>query len=135
VYRTYSKVLQFDTFDERLEYLKIGGGIGSATFGFDRFINQRFYKSREWQDLRQYIIARDQGCDLGVIGYDIFEKPHVHHMNPISLENIVRHEEVVLNPEFLILTSQKTHNAIHYGTDNPYPKIVTKRTPRDTNLW
>ena len=136
LYRTYSNVSRFDTFEERFEYLKLSGGVGRATFGFDRFVNQRFYKSREWRSVRDEILIRDNGCDLGIPGYEIHVDPHVHHMNPISLDNIVHNEEWILNPEFLILTTQRTHNAIHYGSDHiPHPKIVTKRTPRDTKLW
>lgn len=134
--KRYSELIRFETFDERLAYLKIGGAVGRATFGFDRLINQRFYKSREWQDVRRFVLLRDQGCDLGVPGYDIYEAPHVHHMNPISLENIVQHEECIFEPEMLITTSQRTHNAIHYGSDvNLYPKIVTRRMPGDTTPW
>jgi hypothetical protein len=134
--RTYSELSKLNTFDDRLEYLKLGGGVGRATFGFDRLVNQRFYKSREWQMVRSEVIVRDNGCDLGIEGYDIYEEPHVHHMNPMSLENIVHHEEMILNPEFLILTTQRTHNSIHYGTDeNMYPKIVTSRRLGDTKLW
>jgi hypothetical protein len=134
--RRYSELVRFPTFDERFAYLKMSGGVGRATFGFDRLVNQRFYKSREWLDIRNEVIVRDNGCDLGVEGYEIFEAPHIHHMNPMSLDNIRHHEEWILNPEFLILTSHKTHNAIHYGSDQDlYPKIVTSRKPGDTRLW
>lgn len=133
--RKYSELIRFNTFEERFDYLKMSGGVGRATFGFDRFVNQRFYKSREWQDVRNHIIVRDNGCDLGIEGYEIHERPLVHHMAPISLDNIVNNADWVLNPEFLILTTHKTHNAIHFGVDNPYPKVVTSRTPRDTKLW
>jgi hypothetical protein len=134
--KKYSELVRFHTFDERFDYLKMSGSVGRATFGFDRLVNQRFYKSREWQNVRNEIIIRDNGCDLGVEGYDIFDAPHIHHMNPISLDNIAHHEEWILNPEFLILTTQKTHNAIHYGSDyHLYPKIVVSRKPGDTRLW
>jgi hypothetical protein len=134
--RTYSELIQFNTFDERYDYLKLGGGVGRATFGFDRFVNQRFYKSREWRDVRDHVIIRDEGCDLGIPGYEIHVDLHVHHMNPIAIDNILHNEDWIINPEFLILTTQKTHNAIHYGSNAKlYPKIVTQRTPRDTKLW
>jgi hypothetical protein len=133
--RTYSELSRFDTFDERFEYLKLSGGVGRETFGFDRYLNQIFYKSMEWQTLRHEIIIRDNGCDLGIEGFDIHVNPHIHHMNPVTRDDILHHEEWILNPEYLILTTQKTHNAIHYGGFYPYPKIVTERTPRDTRLW
>ena len=134
--RTYSDLVQFDTFDERYAYLKLSGGVGRATFGFDRYVNQAFYKSREWREVRDHVIIRDEGCDLGIPGYEIHVDPHVHHMNPIAIDNILHNDDWILNSEFLILTTQKTHNAIHYGSDAKiYPKIVTQRTPRDTNLW
>jgi hypothetical protein len=134
--KTYSELTRFLTFEERLEYLKLGGGVGNATFGFDRFINQRFYKLREWQDIRNFVITRDLGCDLGIPGYEIHEGLHVHHMNPITREDIIRHEGHILNPEFLITTNQRTHNAIHYASNAVlYPKVVAQRTPRDTKLW
>lgn len=134
--RTYSELKRVPTFEDRLEYLRIGGGVGQSTFGFDRYLNQQFYRSREWKDLRSYIIVRDQGCDLGVPGYEIHSDLHVHHMNPISVEDIIHHEKDILDPEFLILTTQRTHNAIHYGsTEELYPKVVTERSPRDTKLW
>lgn len=133
--RTYSELERFSTFDERLDYLRMGGGVGNATFGFDRHVNQAFYKSREWKSVRDFVVVRDQGCDLGVIGYEIHVGLHVHHMNPINLEDIVQHQDYILDPEYLIVTTQQTHNAIHYGSENPYPKVVTTRSPRDTRLW
>lgn len=133
--KRYSELIRFNTFDERFEYLKLSGGIGRSTFGFDRYINQKFYRSREWQNVRQYVIVRDEGCDLGIIGYEIHVNPLIHHMNPMSLDDIIHNDEWILNPEFLILTTHNTHNAIHFGVDNLYPKTVTKRTPRDTKLW
>lgn len=134
--KTYSDLIRYSAFEDRFEYLKLGGGVGRATFGFDRFINQRFYKLREWQDIRNYVITRDRGCDLGIRGYEIYENLHVHHMNPVTREDIIQHEESILNPEFLITVSQRTHNAIHYGSDNvPFPKTVIQRNPNDTKLW
>lgn len=134
--KLYSELETLNTFDERFEYLKIGGGVGHSTFGMDRFINQQFYKLREWQNVRNFVITRDLGCDLGISGYEIHTDLHVHHMNPITREDILQHDEHILDPEFLITTSQRTHNAIHYGSDNKlYPKVVAQRTPRDTKLW
>lgn len=123
------------TFEERFNYLKLSGGVGQATFGFDRYVNQQFYKSREWQDARSFVIARDYGCDLAVPGYEVHSEILIHHMNPMSVHDIVDAEEWILNPEFLITTCKRTHNAIHYGGDDPYPKVVLERSPRDTKLW
>jgi hypothetical protein len=134
--KSYSELSRLRSFDERFEYLKLGGGIGVETFGFDRYLNQRFYQSREWQTVRNEVIIRDNGCDLGIEGYDIFENPHVHHMNPMGVNDIIHDSEYILDPEYLVLTSLKTHNAIHFGSDQDlYPKIVTSRKSGDTRLW
>lgn len=133
--KRYSEMCQLDTFDARFEYLKLGGGVGRSTFGFDRYLNQHFYSSREWHDVRNYVIVRDNGCDLGVDGYEIHVKLLIHHINPMSIDDVVKREEWILDPEFLITTSHDTHNAIHYGGSNPYPRVVLERTPRDTKLW
>jgi len=133
--RTYSDLKFYTTFEERFEYLKLEGGVGARTFGFDRYLNQQFYSSREWQDARQYVIIRDDGCDLGISGYEIGVGPLIHHMNPIRVEDILHREAWILDPEYLVLTTTNTHNAIHFGTEKLYPKVVTTRTPRDTNLW
>lgn len=133
--KAYSWMSEFPTFEERFEYLKLGGGVGHSTFGFDRYINQKFYRSREWQDVRQFVIYRDEGCDLGVPGYEIHVEPLIHHMNPMDVNDILHGESWILNPEYLITTTHHTHNAIHYGGENSYPKVVTERTPQDTKLW
>lgn len=133
--RTYSELSHLTTFDERFEYLRLGGGVGRATFGFDRHVNQLFYTSKEWKDLRYNVISRDNGCDLGIPGYEIQVGPLIHHINPMGLEDILNNEEWILNPEFLITTTHDTHNALHYGTVSPYPKVVLSRTPGDTRLW
>ncbi len=133
--RTYLELTRLNTFDERFEYLKLGGGVGRATFGFDRHINQQFYTSREWEDVRQYVIFRDEGCDLGILGYEIHVKPLIHHMNPMGVNDILHNEAWILDPKFLITTTHNTHNAIHFAGKNPYPKVVTERSPRDTKLW
>lgn len=133
--RTYSALEKLSTFEDRFEYLRLEGGVGRATFGFDRHINQRFYTSREWEDIRQYVIVRDDGCDLGIPGYEIHVDPLIHHINPMSIEDIVHKESWILDPEYLILTTQRTHNDIHFGKRSSYPKVVAQRTPRDTKLW
>lgn len=133
--KRYSELSRLNSFEERLEYLKLGGGVGRATFGFDRYINQRFYASREWKDVRRHVVLRDNGCDLGVLGYEIHLHPLIHHMNPMTPDDILDRDEGMLDPEFLITTTHMTHNAIHYGLDDPYPKVVLERTPHDTKLW
>ncbi len=133
--KSYSELVGLSTFDERFEYLKLGGGVGRATFGFDRHINQQFYMSREWHDIRDHVILRDEGCDLGIVGYEIHVGPLIHHMNPMVACDILHREAWILDPEFLIMTTHNTHNAIHFGAKNPFPKVVIERTPRDTRLW
>jgi hypothetical protein len=133
--RTYSDLSYFETFEERFEYLKLGGVVGESTFGFDRWVNQHFYTSREWKSSRDYVITRDYGCDLGISGYEIHHGLLVHHMNPVSLDDIVHGEEWILDPEFLITTSHRTHNAIHYGNSNNLPRVVIERKVGDTTLW
>lgn len=133
--KNYSDLSNLTTFDERFEYLKLGGGVGRSTFGFDRYINQQFYMSHEWQSVRQFVIVRDNGCDLGIFDHEIHVGPLIHHMNPMNAEDILHNEEWILDPEFLILTNHNTHNAIHFGTNKIMPKVVTERSPRDTKLW
>lgn len=133
--RRYSDLINLDSFEERFEYLKLGGEVGASTFGFDRYVNQAFYTSREWRSIRQRVLIRDNGCDLGVFGFEIHVSPLIHHMNPVGLSDIVNRDESILDPDFLITTSKKTHNAIHYGTPSPYPKVVTARVAGDTRLW
>lgn len=133
--RSYSELQKFQTFEERFEYLKLGGQVGMSTFGFDRHINQSFYHSNQWKSARDEVILRDNGCDLGVFGYEINVEILIHHMNPISVEDIVHGEEWILNPEYLITTTKMTHQAIHYGFEHSYPPIVVARSPNDTKLW
>jgi hypothetical protein len=133
--RSYSEMANYETFDERFEYLKLGGGVGRATFGFDRHINQQFYTSPEWHSVRNHILIRDNGCDLGIIGYEIHVNALIHHMNPMDVNDILHRESWILDPEFLVLTTNLTHNNIHFGVDRKLPKVVTERTPSDTKLW
>jgi hypothetical protein len=133
--RSYTELCFLDTFEERFDYLQIRGNVGSQTFGHDRWLNQRFYHSREWQHVRDYVVARDLGCDLGVPGYEIFAELLVHHMNPLILEDLAEGRDRALDPEFLITTSKRTHNAIHYGDANLLPQPVVARQPGDTRLW
>jgi hypothetical protein len=133
--RTYHELQKYQTFEDRFEYLKLGGGIGQATFGHDRYINQQFYRSFEWKRARDLVIHRDNGCDLGVIGYEIHTDILIHHINPMTVDDIVNGEEWIIDPEYLITTTLGTHNAIHYGTDIQVPKVVLERTPGDTKLW
>ena len=135
VTKTYGELITFPTFEERLEYLRLGGGVGHATFGFDRHINQHFYRSHEWKRVRRLVLLRDNGCDLGIPGYEIHVEPLIHHINPLSVEDVVHRADWILDPEFLITTTHDTHNAIHYGTTSPYPKVVAERIPNDTKLW
>lgn len=133
--RTYSELARLSTFQERFDYLKLGGAVGHATFGFDRYLNQQFYTSNEWKRARREVIVRDNGCDLGIDGYEIHVDILVHHINPMNVEDIVHGEEWLIDPEFLITTTQRTHNAIHYGNNLQVPKVVIARSPGDTTLW
>lgn len=133
--RSYSELKNLHSFDERLAYLRLDGRIGAITFGFDRWINQGFYNSYLWRNARGEVIARDCGCDLGIEGYEIHRDILVHHMNPMSPDDIIHGEEWIFDPNFLITTTKLTHNAIHYGNNDPYPRTVVTRVPNDTKLW
>lgn len=133
--RSYSELRRVSTFEERFAYLSLRGEVGLATFGFDRWINQHFYRSREWQQVRDLVIVRDEACDLGIPGYDIHSRLMVHHMNPIAPDDLVRGEEWVLDPEYLITTTHRTHNAIHYGDESLIRRAPVERRPGDTKLW
>ena len=133
--RTYQELSRLETFDERYDYLKLGGQVGEATFGFDRWVNQRFYQSREWKLVRNRVIVRDDGCDLGVPGYEIEVKLLVHHINPLTPDDLEYGESWIFDPEFLITTSKMTHNAIHYGDKSLLPQPHVERKPGDTRLW
>lgn len=133
--RRYSNLRRLHTFEDRFNYLRLQGSVGRSSFGFDRHINQQFYRSREWKELRHYVIARDNGCDLGIDGYEIHSEILVHHMNPLAVESIVHGDPKILDPEFLITTTHQTHNAIHYGDENQLPRQLVERKPGDTKLW
>lgn len=133
--RSYSELRRFDTFEDRFDYLKLNGAVGRSTFGFDRYINQKFYTSYEWKQARNLIILRDNGCDLGIPGYEIHKGILIHHMNPVTADDIIHGEEWLFDPEYLISTTQNTHNAIHFGNDKLLPKVVISRIPGDTKLW
>ncbi len=134
--RTYHELKSLKTFEERFRYLQIRGHVGIDTFGFDRIFNQQFYNSYEWKQIRAKVILRDNGCDLGVPGYDIPGKILIHHMNPISIQDIEQSTDILLDPEYLICTTHETHNAIHYGDEKILQsKVLVERRPGDTCPW
>ena len=133
--RTYSELKSYKTFLDRYNYLKLVGQVGVETFGMDRYINQMLYRSRKWQQVRNHVIIRDNGCDLGIEGYDLYDRIIIHHMNPLTLEDIEDENPDIFDPEFLISTSFRTHNAIHYGDSNLLPKEPIERRPHDTCPW
>lgn len=136
IIRTYSELKKLKTFEERFRYLKLDGYVGESTFGFDRYLNQKFYKSEKWKGLRREIIIRDNGCDLGLDGFDIEDKIIIHHMNPIEVSDILELSDYLLNPEYLICTRISTHNAIHYGDDSILKELeLVVRKPNDTCPW
>ena len=133
--KTYSELRRHATFEERFDYLKLGGAVGAETFGFDRYLNQDFYKSVLWKRARSIVIARDLGCDLGIEGHEIHDRVYVHHMNPMTPEDIKHSNLDILDPEYLITVTHDTHNAIHYGDKRLLPKPIIERRPGDTKLW
>lgn len=133
--RTYTELKQIPTFIERYRYLKIGGKVGEETFGSDRYLNQVFYRSKEWMDARNYVIVRDLGCDLGIEGYEIIGKIFIHHMNPLTVEDVLNRTEILLDPEYLICCTKNTHDAIHYGNEDLLWTDPVIRTPNDTCPW
>ena len=133
--RTYSELMHLHTLSDRFDYLELGGIVGETTFGFDRWINQQFYRSREWRQIRNHVIARDNGFDLGAEDAPLLGAHLIHHMNPLTLEDIEESTDNLLDPEFLITTSLRTHNAIHYGDKRQLPRPFVERTPGDTRLW
>lgn len=133
--RNYSELSKLHTIEERYEYLKLIGHVGEETFGWDRYFNQKFYKSTEWQNVRHRVIFRDDGCDLGIRGYEIGGRILIHHMNPMTMKDLRMGNPDILDPEFLICVSFNTHQAIHYGDKSLLPQVPIVRTPGDTNLW
>lgn len=133
--RTYTEISRLQTFEERYEYLRLGGVVGQSTFGYDRYLNQMLYTSKRWRKTRDDIIIRDLGCDLGIEGYEIGGRILIHHINPITIEDIELERDEVFNPEFLICTSSDTHNAIHYGTKSLLPQLPITRRKGDTCPW
>lgn len=133
--RTYSELIQIPTFIDRFKYLKLGGVVGEETFGYDRYLNQAFYQSYEWRRLRDQIIVRDCGCDLAMEGHEIFDRILIHHMNPIRAEDILKHSEFVMDPEYLICTSKLTHDAIHFGDESILYHDPIERKAGDTCPW
>lgn len=133
--RTYSELSQLATFEERYRYLRLGGRVGKETFGFDRWINQMFYKDPEWLKVRDIVIMRDNGCDLGIEGREIYSRIIVHHMNPITKADILDRSKFLLDPEYLICTVKNTHDAIHYSDENLLITLPMERSPNDTCPW
>lgn len=135
IIRTYSELITLPTFEDRYRYLQLNGTVGKDTFGFDRYINQQFYRSKEWQRIRDEVIIRDNACDLGMEGYEIHGRIYVHHMNPIMVRDIQSNSDYLMNPGFLICTTHRTHNAIHYGDENLLARAPIERTKNDTCPW
>ena len=133
--KTYSELIRFRTFIERFDYLALCGKVGHSTFGADRYLNQNFYRSKEWRRVRNEVIIRDDGCDLGIPGLEIYDKIYVHHMNPVTVEDIYDNYELLVNPEFLICTSFNTHQAITFGNKDNLFNLPFERRKGDTKLW
>ena len=133
--KRYSELILLPTFEERYKYLQLNGVIGDETFGFDRYINQMFYRSQEWRQVRDYVIVRDNGCDLGIEGHEIRGKILIHHMNPIGIKDIQQVNKILLDPEYLITTMLSTHNAIHYGDESLLVTDPIERSKNDTCPW
>lgn len=133
--RTYTDLSRLSTLEDRFDYLELGGRIGESTFGFDRWINQQFYRSREWRQIRNHVIARDQGYDLGAEDAPLLGAHLIHHMNPLTLEDFEESTDNLLDPEFLITTSLRTHNAIHFGDKRQLPRPFVERYAGDTKSW
>lgn len=133
--KCYSELIKIKTFQERLKYLRLNGTVGIETFGFDRYLNQTLYKSYDWKRLRDYIIIRDNGCDLGLINHEINGKILIHHINPITQNDILNRNEIIFDPENLICVSHKTHNMIHYGYDEILETLSSERHKGDTRIW
>lgn len=135
IIKTYSELITLSTFEQRYEYLRLYGKVGEETFGFDRYLNQMFYNTSEWKSLRDYVIIRDKGCDLAIEGREIYGRIYIHHLNPITVKDIVNRSDYLLNPEYLICTTKNTHDAIHYGDKNLLITEPIARTRNDTCPW
>ena len=133
--RTYSELITLATFIDRYRYLKLGGKVGEDTFGFDRYLNQVFYQSKEWRSIRDYVITRDNGCDLGMVGHEIYGRILIHHINPITADDILKRSDLLLNPEYLICTIKNTHDAIHYSDESLLITDPIERSKNDTVPW
>lgn len=133
--RTYSELRTLQTFEDRFAYLELTGRVGTSTFGTERYLNQNFYRSREWRIIRNSVIVRDGGCDLGLAGFEIYDQIYVHHMNPITVEDIENNYDLIINPEFLICTSFNTHQAITFGSKKNLFTLPRDRRKGDTKLW
>lgn len=134
-YRSYSELRQLSTFKERYDYLKLNGRVGAETFGYNRYVNQRFYRSTEWKHIRDQIIIRDNGCDLGVEGYDLHSRIYIHHLNPMTVDDIDQGRQMILDPDNLICVSFDTHQAIHFGDESLLPQLPIERISGDTCPW
>ena len=135
IVRTYHELRQLETFEERYRYLRLRASVAEPTFGSERYLNQRFYRSQEWRNLRHHVIARDEGRDLGLEGYEIFDRVYIHHMNPMEARDLKQGNDAILNPQYLICVTHSTHNAIHYGDEGLLAKPLVVRRPGDTKLW
>jgi hypothetical protein len=133
--RTYRELRRLKSFQERFDYLKLKGSVGESTFGFDRYINQQFYRSREWKDTRDKVILRDEACDLAVVGFEIYDHILIHHMNPVTSKDIETGNEEIFNLDFLICTTYRTHRAIHFGDESLLIRAPIERRPNDTVPW
>lgn len=133
--RSYSELRQLSTFKERYDYLKLNGRVGAETFGYNRYVNQRFYRSTEWKHIRDQIIIRDNGCDLGVEGYDLHSRIYIHHLNPMTVDDIDQGHQMILDPDNLICVSFDTHQAIHFGDESLLPQLPIERISGDTCPW
>ena len=133
--RSWTELSRLKTFEERYRYLKLGARVGRATFGWDRYLNQNFYRSAMWKHARDLVITRDDGCDLGIQDRVIYDKILIHHMNPITLEELEHGSPDIIDPEYLICVSHNTHNAIHYGDESLLVTLPKERRPGDTRLW
>lgn len=133
--RTYSELISLPTYEQRFNYLKLDGKVGEETFAKDRWLNQKFYHSQEWRSLRNKIIVRDLGCDMALEGFQIYERPLIHHMNPIAQDDILQHSDYLINPEYLITVAYNTHQAIHYGNADLLMESPIERRAGDTKLW